>query len=131
MDIARLGQVITPDVPAAGKGYRALYSERNLIEMRLVQTLGHFGIPQKRTQRFIEALRTSHHQWLDLDGKDGYVLLTDQFEWGAGETMELALMSLSKHGTPTGFVAINLAKMKRAIRRNIEQNTFDIEGVTV
>lgn len=117
--VARLGQVIAPERPAYGKGHRAGYSFRNLVEMRLAEELARFGVPQKRTQHYIESLRRSWGKWLEEDGSAGWVVLDDQ-EWGAGSTVDMALQTLERSRPVGAFLAVDLRKIKESLRANME-----------
>ena len=127
VDVARLGQIVTPEIPANGKGYRAFYSFRNLVEMRLAEELGKFGIPQKRIERMIEELRKTKCRWLDLDGRDGVVILDRNWKFAAGDTIDLALRSISVNIPVTSAMIVDLGIIKRAIRRNMEQNEAEMD----
>lgn len=126
MEVARAGQVITPEVPANGKGYRSLYSFQNLVEIRIVEQLGKFGVPQKRIQRYIEDLRHSKGRWLCNEGADGFVVLDNLWRWGCGSTLELALEPLAESVSPISLIAINLGAIKRSLRLSM-QNNMEIE----
>lgn len=115
-DVARLGQIITPDAPANGRGYKSLYSFRNLVELRLGQQLGHFGVSWKRIAKYIDSLRKSRGKWLEEDGLDGWLVLDEFWRWGAGTTLETATASLNKIPV-TAMVAINVGAIKRGIKR--------------
>ena len=112
--IAQLGQVIPPDKPASGRGYRSLYSFRNLVEMRIGEELSRYGVPWKRISKHIVDLRNSRCHWLDNEGLDGWAILDDLWRWAAGTTVEGALSALKF--PPKSFVAINVGNIKRAIR---------------
>lgn len=115
-DVARLGQIITPDIPADGRGYKSLYSFKNLVEMRLGSELAHLGIPWKRISKYIEALRKSHGRWLEKDGLDGWLVLDRFWQWGAGTSLDAAMDALFKD-RPRGLViAIDIGMIKRGIR---------------
>lgn len=128
VDIARMGQVIVPTFPANGKGYRAYYTGTNLVEMRVGERLASFGIPQKRIQRFVEDLRKSRYQWLDLDvGRDGWVVLDDTGRWSGGESLGEALTALNMRMPVISAVMIDLRPIKQSIRDNIDNNTIEGE----
>ena len=128
MEIARLGQIIVPEYPANGKGYRAYYTGTNLVEMRVTEHLASFGIPQKRIQRFIEDLRKSRYQWLDLDiGRDGWVVLDSTGRWSGGQSVAEALTALEIKLPVVSAVMIDLRPIKKAIRDNIDNNTIEGE----
>ena len=115
-EVARLGQVIIPDIPSTGRGYRSLYSFRNLVEMRLGEELAHFGVSWKKISRYIDALRKSHGRWLDNDGLDGWLVLDRVWEWGAGTTLETAMDAVFKNRPQDVVIAVNVAIIKRGIR---------------
>lgn len=115
-DIARLGQIITPDMPADGRGYRSLYSFQNLVEMRLGSELAHLGIPWKRITKYIEALRKSHGRWLEKDGLDGWLVLDRFWQWGAGTELDIAMDIVFKDRPRDLVVAVNIGMIKQGIR---------------
>lgn len=124
LTIAHIGQLIEAEVPGNGKGNHSLYSFRNLVEVRLVEYLGKFGIPQKRIQKYIEDLRKSNARWLEEYGADGWIVLDNLWRWGAGETIQDAISALKVTGlTPIGLISINLGAIKRSLRLSIERNT--------
>lgn len=115
-EVARMGQVISPDVPANGKGYRSLYSFRNLVEMMLGNELAHLGVSWKRICKYIEAMRKSHGRWLEKDGLDGWLVLDRFWRWGAGTTLEMAMEAVFKDRPHDLVIAINVGMIKRALR---------------
>lgn len=115
-DVAKLGQIITPDVPADGKGYRSLYSFRNLVEMRLGEELSRIGISWKRINKYIEELRKSYCRWLDEYGRDGWLVLDGTWKWGAGDTLEMAMYSIFKGSVASMIIAVNIKVIKDGIR---------------
>ena len=117
--VARLGQIVTPEQPAHGRGYRAGYSFRNLVEMRLAEEFSRLGVSQKRIQRALVALRHSHGRWLEKDGADGYVLLDSLGRWSAGATFDLALYPLTRTIAVASVIAVNLALVKTALRHRL------------
>lgn len=127
-DVARLGQIITPDFPADGRGYRSLYSFRNLVEMELGNELSHLGISWKKIAKYIEALRKSHGRWLEEDGLDGWLVLDRFWKWGAGTTLEMAMGAVFKNRPHDLVIAANIGMIKRAIRRRGEGDSLSDEG---
>lgn len=115
-DVAKLGQIITPDVPADGRGYRSLYSFRNLVEMRLGEELSRIGISWKRINKYIEELRRSYCRWLEEDGRDGWLVLDGAWKWGAGDTLDMAMYSIFGDSKASMIIAVNLKMIKDGIR---------------
>lgn len=126
--VAQMGQYLIPDNEANGKGHHFEYSFRNLVEMRLQEELGRFGVPQKRIQKYIEDLRASKWQWLDYNGQDGIVILDSVYRWAAGSTVEEALKNLSHTMTVTSFIAVDVGLIKQAIRTRMEE-TGEIQAL--
>lgn len=125
-EVTRVGQYIAPEVPGNGKGHHALYSFRNLIEMRISEYLGKFGVPQKRIQKYIADLRSSKHGWLEEDGPEGLIALDDTWEWAAGSDMDSIMTTLSQRKVPVGIIIVNLGAIKRALRMSLESSTIPI-----
>ncbi len=115
-EIARLGQIVSPDEPANGKGFRAGYSFVNLVEMRIAEELTQFGVPRKHIQRYLTALRNSHMRWLEEDGAEmGAWLVISGEKWAAGSTMDIAFETLQLSGPIMSLVAIDAGKIKNQI----------------
>lgn len=121
-EIARLGQIITPSIPAQGKGHRALYDFRNLIEMKIVLLLSIFNVPHKNIHFLLEKLRNSHFQWLDEEGRDGWIVLDTNGQWSAGTTLNDAVSAITSE--IEALVSINLTPIKEYFREN-----FPTDGV--
>lgn len=127
-DVARFGQTIVPDTPADGKGYRSFYSFRNVVELKVSEGLARFGVPWKRISRHIKELRESRCRWFEDDGLDGWLVLDRSWKWGAGTTLDMAVMSI---GVPTVlFIVVDIGTIKRGIRR-ARQPTTDREFAKV
>ena len=120
-EIARLGQVITPSIPAEGKGHRSLYDFRNLIEMKIVIILSEFNVPQKTIRNFLQNLRNSRFQWLDELGRDGWIVLDTAGRWSAGETLVDAMAALMP--PIEAVVAIDLVPVKQFFRDRLPQES--------
>lgn len=114
-EVARLGQILTPEVPADGSGHRSLYSFRNLVEMRLSDRLARMGVSWKRISRYIDALRTSYGRWLEKDGFNGWLILNSSWNWGAGTTLDLAMYSVFKGNPQDVLIAVDVGLIKQAI----------------
>jgi len=121
-EVAKLGQVITPEIPADGKGYRSLYSFRNMVEMRLGDHLARMGVSWKRVGKYISDLRVSNKRWLDSDGLDGWLVLDSSWNWGAGTTLDIAVYSVFKGRHTDVFIAVDVGMIKDAIRSAIDNN---------
>ena len=109
----RLGQIIEPDGASLGKGHKAGYSFRNLVEAIVADTLISFGVPPKRIQKYLVDLRSSHSRWLDRDGNSGWIVLDSEWNWAAGSTLGLAMKLLKK---PHALIALNIEEIKKQIR---------------
>jgi hypothetical protein len=119
-EVARLGQILIPEVPADGSGHRSLYSFRNLVEMRLSDKLARMGVSWKRISKYIDALRASYGRWLDKDGFDGWFVLDSSWNWGAGTTLNVAAYTVFKGNPQDMFIAIDIGVIKQAIRRAMD-----------
>lgn len=117
--IAHMGQIIMPDGPANGSGHRAKYSFRNVLEMAIAERLMNFGVPQKRIQRYLEALRKAHNHWLEMKGPDGWVILDGSGRWSAGSTLEGAVEVLALSKPAESLIAIDLGCLKKALIHKI------------
>lgn len=115
-EVARLGQILTPEIPADGSGHRSLYSFRNLVEMRLSDKLARMGVSWKRISRYIDALRASYGRWLDKDGFNGWIVLDSSWNWGAGTTLDMAVYTVFKGRPQDIFIAVDIGMIKQAIR---------------
>ena len=117
-EVARLGQVIEPIGPANGRGHKATYSFRNLVEMQMFKRLNEFGIPWKQIQHYIEKLRQSSCHWLEEDGLDGWILADCEWRWAVGNTLDSANEAFSRLHSAQAFVAINLGAIKQTFRQS-------------
>lgn len=122
LEVARMGQVIIADVPSDGRGYKAMYSFRNMVEMRLGEELSNIGVQWKRIYKYIEELRRSHGRWLEEDGLDGWLVLDRFWKWGAGTTLDMAIISVFKDRPQDILVAVNVGMIKRALRSRITRD---------
>ena len=114
--VSRLGQVILPDDPAFGKGYRIGYSFRNILEVCIAEQLIAFGVPRKKIQFYLNGLRRAHNRWLEIDGPNGWVVLDSELRWAAGMTLEGAISMLPE---ANACIVIDIGKMKWRITRCI------------
>jgi hypothetical protein len=121
-EVARLGQIISPHLPARGKGHRALYNFRNLLEMRIVLILSTFGVPQKMIRQFLQNLRNSLLGWTDEHGSEGWIVLGTNGEWSASNSLNEAANKVSQDCD--ALVAIDLRPIRGAIRKNLEKTSF-------
>ena len=118
--VAHMGQIVIPDGPANGSGHRAQYSFRNILEMAITERLMNFGVPRKRIQRYLEALRKAHNHWLEIDGPDeGFILMSSDWRWGAGTTIEGAVGVLARFLPVDGFIAIDIGFIKKSLLLNL------------
>lgn len=124
--IARVGQFVEPEFPANGKGHRSLYSFRNLVEIRIAEYLGKFGVPQKRIQKYIADLKQSRMGWLREDGPDGWGVLDNLGRWSVGTSIEEAVDVLNKGLQVHTAIIVNIASIKRGIRQYLQNATTDV-----
>lgn len=108
--IARLGQIVPPERPAGGKGYRAAYSFRNLIEMRIVEEMVKFGVPRKKIALYVTQLRVSMNRWLD-GHDDGWMVIDGQWNWQITSNFD-AIQLGWRNKKPDAFLAISIGKIK-------------------
>ena len=123
-----MGQYIIPDSEANGKGHHFSYSFRNLVEMRLQEELGRFGVPQKRIQKYIADLKGSRGQWLEESGQDGWVILDGAFRWAAGNDLGDAIKNLTHAMNVTSLIAVDVGKIKQALRLSQEREIIETEA---
>ena len=123
--IAHMGQIVLPDGPANGSGHRAQYSFRNILEMMITERLRSFGVPQKRIQRYLAALRKAHNRWLEIDGPDeGWIVLDRVSRWAAGSTLAGAVEVLALTTPADALIAVDLGRLKQALRHKIVMDVF-------
>jgi hypothetical protein len=121
-EVARLGQIIAPHIAAQGKGHRALYNFRNLIEMRIVLILSAFGVPHKMMRQFLDNLRCSRLGWIDEHGSEGWIMLGVNGEWSASNSLDEAGRAIATDAK--AVIAIDLKPIRRDIVRNLAQIDF-------
>ena len=115
--IARLGQIIAPEIAANGKGYRAAYSFRNLVEMRIVEEMIKFGVPRKRIASYLAILRTaSINAFSDTHG-DAWIIINGQGQWQIASTF--AAIQLGWRETPDSLLAISIGKIKKELNAKL------------
>lgn len=119
--VAQIGQVITPAIPAQGRGRRSLYSFQNCIEIALYEVLNKFGVPRKFIKGHIENLRQSKFHWLDEGGESGWVVLDNSWRWSAGPTPDSCLVTLRQSYASMGIIAVDVGSMKVSLRQRIEK----------
>lgn len=120
VEVSRLGQLITPDGPANGKGHRSLYSFRNLVEMVVAEEMIRFGVPQKKIQKYLRELRSSRGRWLESGTREDWIILDQLWRWGAGNTLDVAIRSLV-NPEATAIVAINVGTIRESIKERIRR----------
>ena len=115
--VARLGQIIEPDYPAGGKGFRAQYSFRNLVEMRIAEEMAAFSIPRKRINLYLREINHSLLRWLEVDGNDGWLIIGKE-NWSVVTSFE----ALSPNQLNEFYLfSINLIRIKNNIRQRLPQ----------
>lgn len=117
---ARLAQLIEPAYPAHGKGHRAGYSFQNLVELVVIDRLIGLGVPHKRIQEYLTSLRHSHGQWLADNEVHGWIVLTHDWRWGAGTSLEIALRQVSRHTPADTAIVIDVGSIKTTARNFID-----------
>lgn len=115
----RLGQIIEPEVEAGGKGYRAGYSFRNLIEMRVAEEMIKFGVPRKRIMSYLKIIKNALTSWMK---DDGWIVIDDTWEWQL--TSDFSAIALGwKKREPTALLAIRVGKIKQELEDNLQQRS--------
>lgn len=124
MAIAKMGQIITPHREANGRGYRAAYSFRNMVEMRIVEELSFYGIPQKKIQRYIQNFgKETKIDWL-VDLQTNIWLAIDGWgHWAIGNDLEdvMDILSLGGRDKTLSSVVVDVGKIKQDIRNGLER----------
>jgi hypothetical protein len=120
---ARLAQLIEPAYPAHGKGYRAGYSFQNLIEMVVIDRLIGLRVPHKRIQEYLLSLRQSHGQWLADNDVGGWIVLTHDWRWGAGTSLDIAMRSVAHSAGVDTAIVIHIGAIKTAAHNFIDGRT--------
>ena len=119
--VAQIGQFISPQMPANGKGYRIGYSYKNIVEVCIVLYLMKFGVPRKRIQKYLNDLNSSRMRWLDEDGNNGWIMLDDQWRWSAAYSPNEAIEALYNSGIVHAGITIDLNLIKQTISKKIEE----------
>lgn len=117
--VAQVGQVIQPHQPAHGRGHRAAYSFKNIIEMALYDVLNKFGVPRKFIKEHLTNLGKAQYRWLEHEGQDGWVVMDSNWRWGAGATPNHAIVNLDQSGPVSAIIAVDLATIKMTIRQKL------------
>ena len=112
--VARLGQIITPELQANGKGYRAAYSFRNLVEMRIVEEMMKFGVPRKKIVSYLDTLRHSKMKWLDEKHTDGWIVIDGEWNWQFASDFS-AIQLGWRNKQPHSFLAISIGKIRHEL----------------
>lgn len=116
--IARLGQIITPELAAGGKGYRAAYSFRNLVEMRIVEEMIKFGVPRKRIASYLKTLRDSTMDVFGETQEDAWIVIDGDWHWQIANTF--AAIQLGWQATfPNSLLAISVGKIKKELSEKL------------
>jgi DNA-binding transcriptional MerR regulator len=119
-------KVLMPEVAYAGRGSRKLFSERNLVQIRLVHLLTQRWIPLKTVRALVKKLHwfdPRDHVW----GPAEIVVCRGNTDW------QLRSTGVTEEGQPTALLealwkdvtahedllVVNLAKVKRDILKEI------------
>ena len=124
--VAQVGQVIQPHQPAHGRGYRAEYSFKNIVEIALYDTLNKFGVPRKFIKEHLINLGKSRYRWLEHDGKDGWVLLDSEWRWSAGHTPNHTIVNLDQSSPVTAAIVVDLGRIKNTIRQKLNMEVREL-----
>ena len=116
-EIARLGQIVAPERPAGGKGFRARYSFSNLVQMRIAEEMARFGVPRKRIGVYLSDLRYSFLRWLEVDGSDGWIIVSDNGQWSVVTSFEILREDQLES---SALLSINIGKIKTEMRNNLK-----------
>lgn len=116
--IARLGQIVTPELPANGKGYRAAYSFRNLVEMRIVEEMVKFGVPRKRIAGYLATLRDSKMNVFDDTKEEAWIVIDGSWRWQIANTFAAVRLGWWAE-EPDSLLAISIGKIKKELKERI------------
>lgn len=115
-EIARLGQIVPPERPAGGKGFRAFYSFSNLVQMRVAEEMARFGVPRKRISSYLFDLNHSFLRWFQEDGQDGWVIIGDSGKWAVVTSFDILSNDQLQS---SALLSVNIGKIKSEIRKNL------------
>ena len=117
--VAQIGQIIQPHIPAHGRGHRSNYSFRNMVEISIFHHMAKFGVPRKHIQRFLDDLVTSQFRWLDHEGYDGWVVLDDELRWSAGTTPDASIENMERTAPVNAAITVDVGAIKNKIRERL------------
>jgi hypothetical protein len=117
--IAQIGQIIQPEIPAHGRGHRSNYSFRNMVEIAIFHHMAKFGVPRKHIQRYLKDLGISQFRWLEHEGFDGWVVLDDQWRWSAGTTPDAAIENMERTAPVFAALTVDVKTIKEKIREKL------------
>lgn len=120
--VAKLGQIIKPSEEPIGRGHRAGYSFRNIVEIRIADELIRFGVPQKRIAYYLRSLSRSKAEfdWLANSSDGMWAALDGTRQWAVGMTLDGVLSSLNHVRQVDAAIFINLGSIKEMIHLGIQ-----------
>lgn len=116
--VARLGQIIAPEIAANGKGYRAAYSFRNLVEMRIVEEMIKFGVPRKRIASYLITLRASTINVFSDTQEEAWIVIDGEWRWQIANTFTAIRLGWQNH-IPDSLLAISIGKIKKELKNQL------------
>lgn len=125
MHVAKMGQLITPLREANGRGYRAAYSFRNMVEMKIMEELVHFGVPQKRIQKTINSFgHSTNIDWLNDSQMQIWLVMNGWGKWAIGNNLLDAMNILELGGCEEtkAAIVVDIGKIKQFIKKNLEED---------
>jgi len=122
MAIAKMGQLITPHREANGRGYRAAYSFRNMVEMKILEELSYYGVPQKKIQKYIHNFgKATNIDWLVDPQTNIWLVITGWGKWAIGNNLDdaMGIVSLGQHEMAISAIVVNIGKIKQDVRAGL------------
>ena len=116
--IARLGQIISPALPANGKGYRAAYSFQNLVEMRIVEEMVKFGVPRKRIAGYLTTIRDSKMNVFDDTQEEAWIIVDGSWRWQIANTFSAIQLGWWAE-VPNYLLAVSIGKIKQELKARL------------
>ncbi len=116
--IAKLGQIVTPALPANGKGYRAAYSFQNLVEMRIVEEMVKFGVPRKRIVGYLTTLRESAMNVFDDTKEEAWIVVDGAWRWQIANTFAAIQLGWWAEA-PDSLLAVSIGKIKKELKSRL------------
>lgn len=120
--VARLGQSVRTASAPLGKGHRAQYSLRNIIELQIIEELMRFGVPHKRILYYLQSLAKSKAalDWL-LDEAGCWIVCDGDSQWSVGEQLHDAVNHLKEESHYRAAIIVHLAGMRTFTFANIQE----------